>query len=137
MAREHLLVQPVSWTTDGAYNIIAGRSSRRLPALPAIVIRNWDRWALLPGTVPGRSMVGRIRLPLCFLFRSDGDVEGIAVDGAQLQRRGITQAGSVGFADDGQGDRRHRSHLRPQPERTRCKAVVGELVADRRSRQVA
>jgi hypothetical protein len=46
------------------------------------------------------------------LFRSDRDVECIAVDGAELQCRGAMEAAGVRTARDGQRDRRHCPHLR-------------------------
>src|SRR5258708_26776052 len=47
------------------------------------------------------------------------------------------QVGGVSIVRGGQFDRRYRAYLRPQAERTRRKAVVGELVLDRGSRQMA
>src|SRR5260370_12542974 len=47
------------------------------------------------------------------------------------------QVGGVSIVRGGQCDRRYRAYLRPQAERTRRKAVVGELVLDRGSRQMA
>src|SRR5258708_37899702 len=47
------------------------------------------------------------------------------------------QVGGVSIVRGGQCDRRYRAYLRPQAERTRRKAVVGGLVLDPGSRQMA